>query len=719
MLKLPAHQGLLYHLIRSVRPDLAATIDAKQRIETAVIGLGRQGTRHTALMQEYGTHVSAGIAPGRGGQRIHETIPVYESIGDCLQNHPDIAAVSIWRHHTTAANAAIQAMEYGIPIVVLVSEGIPLRDIRDILVAGRKKGTILIGGNTPGLIFPPERIKIGMLPDIFQPEELETGGVGPRGVTILSRSGAILYHISDALASIGIAQNGIIGIGGDGAVGSTFRRLLPLVMDYEPTDLVVIAGEIGGAQEELLAEDIRSNPEKYSKPIVALISGSHAPQGATMGHAGAIVSPQQVYGSFASKKEALSAAGVSVVNGQIDLIGEVRRRLGCKRYFEINKYYDRMKMNWEEAPKHPSWGTAVTKVASNNLLIGGYRLEDLIENATLLETAYLLLNGELPDKKKLEECRHTAVTAALQQAQSAHRFEHEDISITLARYLLMDEMLWRESRSGNADPSDLTMFTLGRIIGFLAFILGHEQVLENSPIDRPFNEMIARAIIGEEEVDSARVRMIEAMIVACVDHGVTPPSTQATRIAASVRSPYPVALAGGVGAITDIHGGAGAKASVFFKQCITRACEEDLEPPQAAEMLIREYMQQGKRIEGIGHRIHTRDPRCDALWEMTNRLGLSGDCTALSRLMTRLFYRARGMSLPVNVDGVLGAIVADMGLDPDLAKVFFIYGRLTGLSAHYFEECTNQPLMRRIDFSAAVYKGKEAREYPIDRLNPV
>ena len=718
MLKIPAHEGLLCHLIRSVRPELAAKIGETRRIETAVVGLGRQGTRHSSLMQEYGTHVSAGIAPGRGGQRIHETIPVYDSIEDCLQVHPDIASVSIWHHHTTAADVAIQAIESGIPIVVLITEGIPLRDIRNILVAGRKKRTILIGGNTPGLIFPPEGIKIGMLPDIFQPEEIEAGRAGPHGVTLLSRSGAVLYHISDGLAGVGIAQNAVIGIGGDGAVGSTFRKLLPLVMEYEHTDLVVMAGEIGGAQEELLAEDIRSNPERYPKPIVALISGSHAPQGVTMGHAGAIVSPQQAYGSYASKKEALEAADVSVVNCQIDLIEEVRRRLGHKRYFKIDRYYERMKMKWEEPPKRPSWGTNITKVAPNTLLIGGYRLEDLIENASLLETAYLLLNGELPGKKELEQCRHTAVAAALRQAPSAKHFESEDISMTLARHLLMDEELWRESRSVNTDPCDLSMFTLGRCIRYLAHLLGHEQTLENSSIDQPFNEMISRVILGEKEIDSAKVRMIEAMIVACVDHGVTPPSIQATRIAASVRSSFPIALASGVGAITDIHGGAGAKASIFYRQCVTRAFEEDLELSQAAETLIREYMHLGNRLEGMGHRVHTLDPRCKALWATANRFDLSGDCMALSKLMPKLFYHVRGMNLPVNVDGVLGAIVADMGLAPDIAKVVFIFGRLAGISAHYFEECANQPLMRPIDFSAAVYRGKETREYPNARLAP-
>jgi succinyl-CoA synthetase alpha subunit len=209
---------------------------------------------------------------------------------------------SVWRHYSTAKDATIEAIEAGIPMVILISEGIPLKDVRDILVAARKHKTLLIGGNTPGVIFPPEGIKAGMLPDVFYPEEVSPETYGPKGVTIISRSGAILYHLSDALASVGIAQNAVLGVGGDGAIGSTFRDLVPFAMAYKNTDLVVVAGEIGGCQEELLAEDIKKNPKKYPKPLVALISGAHAPEGKTMGHAGAIVSPGQIYGTFQSKR---------------------------------------------------------------------------------------------------------------------------------------------------------------------------------------------------------------------------------------------------------------------------------------------------------------------------------------------------------------------------------------------------------------------------------
>ena len=353
MKTISSEKGMLFYIIKKIRPRLAERIKETGKIESIVVGLGGQGTRHAGLMKDFGTTITAGIAPGRGGTTILETIPVYNSVRECLKEHPNIAVASIWRHYSTAKNAALEVIESGIPVVVLITEGIPLRDIRDIIVSARKHKTLLIGGNTPGVIFPPEGIKIGMLPDVFYPEEASSDGFGPKGVTIISRSGAILYHMSDALASAGIAQNAVIGVGGDGAIGSTFLDLVPLAMGYENTDLVVIAGEIGGCQEEVLANDIIQHHEKYPKPIVAVLSGAHAPEGKTMGHAGAIVTPGQGYGTFESKKKSLEKAGVKVVNSQYDLIEAVKSKLGGKTYFEIEHYYDKMRTIWESPPKKP------------------------------------------------------------------------------------------------------------------------------------------------------------------------------------------------------------------------------------------------------------------------------------------------------------------------------------------------------------------------------
>jgi len=687
-------EGMFYHIIKKIRPKLANEIKKNGKVETIVVGLGRQGTRHAELMKEYGTNITAGIAPGRGGTKLLETIPVYDSVEKCLDEHPNIAAASIWRHYSMAKNAAIEVIESGIPIVVLITEGIPIRDMQEIISSARENNTLLIGGNTPGIIFPPERIKVGMLPDIFYPEETANGN-GPNGVTIISRSGAILYHMSDALASNGIAQNAVIGIGGDAIIGSTFLDLVPLVMEYEHTDLVVIAGEIGGCQEEIFAEDVKNNPNKYPKPIVAVLSGANAPEGKTMGHAGAIVAPGKAYGTFKSKKKAFEDAGIPVVNSQYDLIEVVKSKVG-RKYFDVERYYKKMKKIWEAPPKKPTWGTFITRVSPNELIVRGYPLQELISNKNFLETACSLIEGEFPDESMLTKKKKIACDASLLPVP---KMPHaQDISKTLATSLLLDEHLANFSPKGKHEYVKKTAFCLGRMAGYLASFTGGALSGEN------FSNIIYHALTGRKEYNSQHSRMIEAMLVACVDHGVTPPSAQATIISASTRSPYEVAIANGISAITDVHGGAGTKAAKFFMECVRRGGAED-----DVRNVIKEYMLLGKKIEGMGHRIHTKDPRRDVLWEMASKTGIAGKHVEMSRKLSNIFKEVRGIDLPINVDGVIGAIVADMGLEPIMAKAIFIYGRTAGLSAHYFEEITTQPPMRRINFADAIYKGKGLR----------
>ncbi len=705
MERIPADQGMLYYLIERLRPELARHIRENDEIETIIVGLGRQGTKHAGLMQEFGTKITAGIAPGRGGTRIHATIPVYDNVRDCLKEHPHIAAASIWRQYSTAKDATIEVIEAGIPIVILISEGVPIRDVRDILVAARVHNTLFIGGNSPGVIFPPERVKIGMLPDIFYPEEESPGKFGPNGVTIISRSGAILYHMSDALAGAGIAQNAVIGVGGDAAIGSTFSDLVPLTMEYPHTDLVLIAGEIGGIQEERLASDILAHPGRYPKPIIAEISGAHAPAGKTMGHAGAIVAPGQSYGTFQSKKEALEKAGVTVVNSQYDLIKVAREKLS-RTYFDSKRYYDKMRKIWEAPPKTPSWGTTITKVEPNNLMISGYPLQQIVEHKNLLETAHLLVDGEFPTRQMLAKQAVVALRGATQSGPIVNQIAGEDISKTLAKCLLLDEALAKFPSEGPEGPVLKTTFALGRIANYLGTILGTSPALGGLS---NFTQVIGQVITGKA-VDLDIARMLEAMIVASVDHGVTPPSAQATIIASSTRAAYEVAVANGVSAITDVHGGAGAKAAQFFSECVSRSADQRIDLEKATTEVMSEYVRGGRRIEGMGHRIHTNDPRRDVLWRLAADTGIAARNVAVSKIVSKVIKQVRGMDLPVNVDGVIGAIVADMSLAPSLAKALFIWGRVAGLSAHYFEEIASQPKMRRINFAQAVYKGVPYRE---------
>jgi succinyl-CoA synthetase alpha subunit len=703
-MKLSPEMGLLFYLIKNVRPELANRIRETKEIETMIIGLGKQGTRHTGLMMEYGTKITCGVAPGRGGTRVHETIPVYNNSAEAIEKHPNIAVASIWRHYSSAKDATIEVIRSGVPIIILISEFIPVHDVRAILVEARKYNTFLLGPNTPGIIFPPEHIKVGMLPDIFQAEE-KNGKIGSGGVTLLSRSGAILYHLSDALASAGISQNAVLGVGGDSAIGSRFVDLVSLVSGFDGTDMVVIAGEIGGMQEELLAQHMQDNPAMYPKPVIALISGAHAPEGKTMGHAGAVVSPGQTFGTHISKRQALEKAGVVVVNHQFDLIKEVKAKLQ-KQYFDIEKYYNRMKLKWQAKKPPATWGTLITNVLPNNLLIHGYPLQDIVEKKGFLETAYLLSMGEFPGVDILKNLNAIAVKAAKIKGPET-RFSYPDLSKTLGTYLQID----LEISSAKFDKeTELVAFTLGRVARFFAMIFGNETTLDAVSDDAKFSKVIYSSLVGLSQSDKRKEKLLESMITACVDHGVTPPSTQTTILLATVRPPYEVAVAAGVQAITDVHGGAGQKAAEFFTSVVEKAKSESLDFEEATFTRIREVIMEGGRIEGLGHRIHTKDPRRDILWKMAEDAGYARDNVKISKIVSPAFYRVRGMNLPINVDGVIGAIVADMELkDPRLAKAIFVFGRVAGLSAHYFEEIQTQTEMRKFEFGNAVYKGKKLR----------
>lgn len=344
-----------------------------------------------------------------------------------------------------------------------------------------------------------------------------------------------------------------------------------------------------------------------------------------------------------------------------------------------------------------TWQTRVTNVLPDNLQIAGYPLQDLVEKKGLLEVSYLIVKGELPDNKELAGLDRIARGAAALPAPSIQRLETDDISKTLAAYLLTDTGL---AEYPDEKPGDKTAYALGRTARYLADIYGNEISGDSFP-------GIVHSALTDGPAQGGRAHLLEAMATACVDHGVTPPSAQATLIAASTRAAYEVSVAQGVGVITDVHGGAGTLAAEFFDECLD-LYSGDL------EALIRKYLQDKKRISGLGHRVHGNDPRRDILWRLADESGVSDHRTMLSKEVSRQFHRITGKDLPINVDGVIGAIVADMGLDRTAAKAIFILGRVAGLSAHYYEEINTQPRMRRIDFGQAEYAGPGARPVPSD-----
>ncbi|MEM1545760.1 MAG: succinate--CoA ligase subunit alpha [Candidatus Methanomethylicia archaeon] len=258
---------------------------------------GREGAFHTKLMLEYGSKIIAGVSPGKSGQQIHG-VPVYDSIEEALKNHSEINTSIIFVPARYASDAVYEAIDGGLKLIVVITEGIPVHETLKFVNYAKSRGVHIVGPNCPGIITPGQ-CKIGILPvKAFKP-----GRVG-----IVSRSGTLTYEIAEALTRRGVGQSTVLGIGGDPITGLNFIEVVDMFEADKDTDIIVVIGEIGGDMEERLAKHIVDR--QIRKPIVAYIAGRTAPPGKRMGHAGAIISMGT--GSAESKIKALREAGVKV-----------------------------------------------------------------------------------------------------------------------------------------------------------------------------------------------------------------------------------------------------------------------------------------------------------------------------------------------------------------------------------------------------------------------
>ncbi|RMG48446.1 MAG: succinate--CoA ligase subunit alpha [Acidobacteria bacterium] len=290
---------------------MSVLVDAGTRV--LVQGMtGSEGTFHTRQMIAAGTRVVAGVTPGKGGT-VHEGVPVFDTVQEAVERTGANASV-VFVPARFAADAILEAVAAEIPLVVAITEGIPVLDMLRVKNALARSRTRLIGPNCPGII-TPGRCKIGIMPaEIHRP-----GTIG-----VLSRSGTLTYEAVDQLTRRGLGQSTCIGIGGDPIIGSPFTSLLPLFEEDPQTEAVVLIGEIGGTAEEEAAAWAR---EHMTKPLVAFIAGATAPPGRRMGHAGAIISGGK--GTAAEKKRALREAGVTVVDSPAEIGETVARLVGA------------------------------------------------------------------------------------------------------------------------------------------------------------------------------------------------------------------------------------------------------------------------------------------------------------------------------------------------------------------------------------------------------
>ncbi|OGF55678.1 MAG: succinate--CoA ligase subunit alpha [Candidatus Fraserbacteria bacterium RBG_16_55_9] len=271
---------------------------------------GKEGSFHTQRMIEYGTRVVAGVTPGKGGNSL-DGVPIYNTVMEAVNRHRIDAAV-VFVPARYATDAISEEVDAKIPLIVCITEGIPLHQMLRTYEIVRSHGAKLIGPNCPGLL-SAGKSKIGIIPgQIFKS--------GPVGV--VSRSGTLTYEIVDQLTKAGIGQTTAVGIGGDPVIGSSFIDILELFERDPETQLVVMVGEIGGSDEEQAAEFIS---RKLTKPVISYIAGFSAPPGKRMGHAGAIITGSS--GTAEAKAKALEAKGIPVARTPRQIVELVKQKL--------------------------------------------------------------------------------------------------------------------------------------------------------------------------------------------------------------------------------------------------------------------------------------------------------------------------------------------------------------------------------------------------------
>lgn len=558
---------------------------------------GREGQARTRLMKEFGTNVVAGCTPGKGGQEVLG-VPVYDSVREAVQaveargdgRTIDISVIFV--PGGIAREAAIEAIEAGVKMVVVVPDRVPVWDAMQIAAIAKRHGARFVGPNTLGVLSPGRGV-LGMIGGRAQSarEWFKPGHVG-----IISRSGGMTSSCGYYLGRAGVGLSTLVHVGGDSVLG---MRIPDVALEFEKdpdTKAIVIFGEIGGSQEEELAELMKTR--RVTKPVIAYIGGAAAKEGTRFSHAGAIIEGNR--GTHAGKVAALREAGATVVTSFGELPEAVVKVLREQQIPMLNARAAETAVR----KSGDAWATAVTKIEPNHVAVRGYDIADLMGRVSFGQAAYLILRGELPTPE-----------------------------------------------------------------------------------------------VG---------RLMDAMLVSSIDHGATPPSCLAARTVASTGASLSASVAAGIMSINQHHGGAIEGCARILNDVLHRSRERRMTIDEAADEVLAEEKAAGRRLPGFGHRYHTNDPRAGRLFALAREAKVAGPHVEVAEAIQRRFI-VQGKKLPVNVDGAMGAVLADLGFEPEVMNGLFMIARVPGLVAHVMEEKKRQPPMRKIDPVNHQYDGPSPR----------
>jgi succinyl-CoA synthetase alpha subunit len=574
---------------------MAILIDETKRVLVQGI-TGREGQARTRLMLDYGTRVVGGVTPGKGGSEIFG-LPVFNSCADAARALGQIDISVLFVPAQGIKDAALDAINAGIKLLILVADRVPVWDAMEIAAAARGKSASFVGPNTLGIASPGKAV-VGMIGGRAESarEWFKPPLQGGTGVGIISRSGGMSSSTAYYLGQAGVRISSIVHIGGDAVLGLRIPDVAVMFEDDPATDAIVVFGEIGGSQEEELADLIKSG--RITKPVAAYIGGKAAKAGTRFSHAGAIIEGNR--GTHAGKVAALRDAGAIITDAFGELPAAVVNMLRPRNSRSL----------MTESEIKAVWTTSITKIEPNKVAVRGHDIASLMGKVSFGAAVYLILKGKLPDE----------------------------------------------------------------------------------PVGR----------------------LMDAILVSSIDHGATPPSCLAARTVASTGASLSQSVAAGIMSINRHHGGAIEDCARYLASLLQIAATNKLSIDQVATEEVARIKSTGDRISGFGHRIHTKDPRTGRMFELASEAGLTGASAThigAARAVERAFA-AIGKPLPINVDGAIGAILADLSLDPRVFNGIFMIARTPGLVAHVTEEQTRERPMRRIDPVNHAYDGPLPAQTP-------